>query len=262
MMTNAEPISDPGYSGPRFLPAGDAGLCVELGDAIDETINVRVVALEAALAARQVPGVIEMVSTYRSLLVMFDPLVATHATIAEAVRALWPLPPVPAGARRLWRVPVCYGGEMGVDLDFVAQTHGLTPDEVVALHSAPEYRVYMIGFAPGFAYLGGLDARLATSRREVPRQKVPSGSISIGGRQTAVSPPLEVPSGWHLIGRTAVRSYDPRRAEPFLIAAGDAVRFHPVDAAEHAALARAAEAGEEIVTPEIVAPEIGREGAE
>ncbi|WP_051660946.1 5-oxoprolinase subunit PxpB [Bosea sp. 117] len=249
-MTDAETIHHPGYRQPRFLPAGDAALSVELGDAIDETINARVVALEEALAARHVAGVIETVPTYRSLLVLFDPLVATHAGIAAAVRELWPPPERAAGARRLWRVPVCYGGEMGADLDFVARAHDLTTDEVVALHTAPTYRVYMIGFAPGFAYLGGLDERLVTSRREVPRPKTPPGSISIGGRQAAVSPPMEVPSGWHLLGRTAARSYDPRREQPFLFGPGDLICFHAVDAAGHAALIRAAEAGEEIVAPE------------
>lgn len=237
---------------PRFLPAGDSALTVELGDVIDAEMNAQVVALEAALLARQVPGIRETVPTYRSLLVMFDPLVVSHAEVEAAIMALWPPADVAGAARRLWRVPVCYGGEMGADLDFVARTHGLSTAEVIALHSGAEYRVYMIGFAPGFAYLGGLPEALHTSRRADPRPRTPPGSVSIGGRQAAVSPPFEVPSGWHLLGRTPLRSYDPRRAQPFLFEAGDHVRFHAITPAEFEALSRDAGEGREIVAPEMV----------
>lgn len=234
---------------PRLLDAGDGGLVVELGSAISEATNRQVIAVSDALARLALPGIVEIVPTYRSLLVLFDPLALPRATLREAIRRLWP-PRVEAGDRHgHWRVPVLYGGEHGVDLEGVARTHGLAPDEVVALHSGAEYRVYMIGFAPGFAYLGGLPEAIHTSRRTDPRLRTPPRSISIGGQQTAVSPPLEIPSGWHLLGQTPVRSYDPRRADkPFLFAAGDAIRFVPVTPGEYSDMCAEAEAGAEIAT--------------
>lgn len=235
----------------RFLDAGDGGLVVELGDEISEAINERVVALADALGALALPGVQEIVPTYRSLLVLFDPLELPRATLRERVTSLWP-PSHAAGRRHArWRVPVLYGGEHGVDLEGVAATHGLTPGEVVALHSGADYRVYMLGFMPGFVYLGGLPERIRTGRRQDPRLRTPARSISIGGIQAGISPPLEVPSGWHLLGQTPVCSYDPRRTErPFLFEAGDSVRFEPVTEAEYQEMCAAVEAGAEVATRE------------
>lgn len=151
----------------------------------------------------------------------------------------------PSSSTRRWRIPVLYGGASGEDLETVAALHGLTTDEVVDLHTGADYRVYMIGFMPGFAYLGGLPEAVHTSRRTNPRQKTPPRSISIGGRQAAVSPPIEVPSGWHLLGQTPVRVYDPRRAEqPFLLKSGDRVRFERIGQTEYDRLCQAAENGE------------------
>lgn len=230
---------------PRLLDAGDGGLVVEFGDDIDETVNRRVIAFAQAVESLALPGIREVVPTYRSLLILFDPLVLARHELCEAALALWP-PPETAGQRHgFWRVPVLYGGEHGIDLDHVARMHGMAAEDVIALHSGAEYRVYMIGFAPGFAYLGGLPEPLHTSRRTDPRLKTPPRSVSIGGRQAAVSPPMEIPSGWHLLGQTPVRSYDPRRTDrPFLFTAGDAIRFAPVSPAEYRDLCKAAEAGE------------------
>lgn len=241
------PAHDAPFDAPRLLDAGEAGLVVEFGEAIDEAVNRRVIALAEALEARVLEGVRELVPTYRSLLVLFDPLVLGKARLREEIAAL--LAARAGGAegeapRGVWRVPVLYGGAHGVDLDAVARLHGLTTDEVIALHAGATYRVYMIGFAPGFAYLGGLPEAIHTSRRSDPRPKTPPRSVSIGGRQAAVAPPLEIPSGWHLLGQTPVRSYDPARTErPFLFAAGDALRFVPVSPREYEALCREAEAG-------------------
>lgn len=240
-------VADP----PRLLDAGDGGLVVEFGRDVDEAVNARVIALAAAVEALELPGLVEVVPTYRSLLVLHDPVALPRARLREAVLALCPPPVEEAGPRRLWRVPVAYGGENGVDLDHVAAVNGLTTQEVVRLHAGATYRVYMIGFAPGFAYLGGLPEPIHTSRRVDPRPRTPPRSVSIGGRQTAVSPPLGLPSGWHLIGRTPVRSYDPRRADdPFLFKAGDLIRFEPVDQAAFERLDIAAEAGERVAEVE------------
>lgn len=232
---------------PRLLDAGDGGLVVELGSDISEATNRRVIALGDALGRLALPGIIEIVPTYRSLLILFDPLALPRTTLRDEVHLLWP-PRVADSARHgHWRVPVLYGGEHGVDLEGVARSHGLATDEVVALHSGAEYRVYMIGFAPGFAYLGGLPEAIHTSRRTDPRLKTPPRSISIGGQQTAISPPLEIPSGWHLLGQTPVRSYDPRRAEkPFLFAAGDVIRFMPITPGDYRDMCAAVEAGAEV----------------
>lgn len=242
----------------RCLSAGDGALVVELGREIDPDINARVIALARRIEGQGLPGIREIVPTYRSLLILYDPLLTDADALEQAVSGLWPH--VAGGERsaaatvgRLWRVPVLYGGAHGVDLDFIAASHDLTTDEVIALHSGARYRVYMIGFAPGFAYLGGLPATLHTSRRSDPRPKTPARSVSIGGQQTAVSPPIEVPSGWHLLGRTPVRSYDPARADrPFLFEAGDEIVFQPVNRADYDRMERAAEAGDivaEMETP-------------
>lgn len=237
-------MSEPGY---RLLDCGDRALTVELGSAVDPAVNAQVIALDAALRGAGPPGLLETVPTYRSLLILYDPDLLPRADLAALIAAHWPLSDRAAGALRRWRVPVHYGG---ADLADLAAGAGLSPEEVVALHAGRDYRVYMIGFAPGFAYLGGLDPRLHASRRTDPRPKIPAGSVSIGGNQTGVSPPLELPSGWQLIGRTPARSYDPARAEPFLFAAGDLIRFQPIDRAAFDALSEAAHAGETVATLE------------
>ena len=226
---------------PRVLPCGDTALAVEFGEAIDPAVNACVLALDARVA-QGVPGVVETVPTYRSLLVHYDPVVTDFDTLGATLSALSAdLPDTPAEGR-LWRIPVVYGGAFGVDLEAVSARHGLAPADLIARHAAPIYRVYMIGFVPGFAYLGGLDPSLATPRRDVPRARTPAGSISIGGAQAAVAS-IEAPSGWHLLGRTPVRSFMPDREPPFILNAGDRVTFEPVPAERWDALDRAAAAG-------------------
>jgi KipI family sensor histidine kinase inhibitor len=243
-------MSEALYAQPRFRRSGDAALTVELGNGIDAAVNARVVDLDQALTARALPGIVEIVPTYRTVLVCFDPSMLTRQEIEAEVMALWP--PAPQGqVRHRWTVPVAYGGEHGMDLDWLAQRLDTTTHDIIARHSAAEYRVYMIGFMPGFAYLGGLDPLLHVDRRPEPRLTTPPCSVSVGGQQAAISPPIAAPSGWHMLGRTPVRSYDPRRErEPFLFSAGDLVRFRQITAAEFAALERAAETGEIIAEKE------------
>lgn len=230
---------------PRIVPCSEAALVVEFGDAIDEATNSKVLALDLALAQANVAGVIETVPTYRSLLVHYDPLLLSFADLSARLRPLASSAPAERGSRRRWRVPVVYGGEYGIDLDDVAKARGMTTDEVVRLHTGGDYYVAMLGFLPGFAYLAGLDPRIATPRRDDPRAVTPAGTISIGGVQAGIQC-LPGPSGWHLLGRTPVRTYHPRRDPVFLIEPGDAVSFHAVAAREWAALDRAAKAGEPI----------------
>jgi KipI family sensor histidine kinase inhibitor len=236
---------------PKILPCGDSALTVEFGDSIDPDLNGKVLALDELLRERALPGLLETVPTYRSLLVQFDPVATDYEALANllAQEAAKIAPRSTTGRR--WQIPVVYGGPFGVDLEEVAERHGLTPAQLIDLHAQAVYRVYMIGFLPGFAYLGGLDARLATPRRTQPRAKIPSGSIIIGGSQAAVGS-IESPSGWHLLGRTPVRSYAPERDPAFLLAAGDEVVFCPIDASRWESLERAALAGE--VVAETVEP--------
>ena len=231
-------------SSPRILACGDAALTVEFGSTIDPRLNARVLALDARVAAG-VPGVVETVPTYRSLLVHYDPLATDFARLSEAILALCgDLPDTPTEAR-IWRIPVVYGGDFGIDLEDVAARHGIAPADVIAKHSAPTYRVYMIGFLPGFSYLGGLDPAIATPRRESPRTDTPAGTISIGGVQALVAS-IAAPSGWHLLGRTPVRTFMPGRDPIFLLGPGDRVRFEAIPPSRWDALDRAAASGDPV----------------
>ncbi|AWM88040.1 5-oxoprolinase subunit PxpB [Microvirga sp. 17 mud 1-3] len=236
---------------PRILPCGDCALSVEFGDTIDPEINGKVLALDDALRVAAVPGILETVPTYRSLMVHFDPTMADYAGLSQRLLSEAQALTSQTVAGRRWKVPVVYGGAYGSDLDDVAERHGMSPSRLIELHAGAVYRIYMIGFMPGFAYLGGLDPQLATPRRVQPRARIPAGSIIIGGAQAAVAS-IECPSGWHLLGRTPVRSYAPDRDPVFLFSAGDEIVFDPIDEARWAALERAAEAGEPVaeqVTP-------------
>ena len=230
---------------PRFLACGDAAVTIEFGTAIDPEISARVLALDAELNAQKAPGLIETVPTYRSLMVQFDSLIFDYERFQQQVRSVAEtLEAAPASGRR-WKVPVVYGGTFGIDLDATAERHGLTPAQLIEKHTAPVYRVYMIGFMPGFTYLGGLDPSIATSRRTDPRPMTPAGCISIGGIQALIAGQA-MPSGWHILGLTPVRTFMAGREPAFLTAPGDEVVFEPVDAARWDALDRAAAAGEPV----------------
>ena len=228
---------------PRLLPSGDSAITVEFSRNIDDAANRRVLALDRAIAAEPLAGVTETVPTYRSLLVHYDPLQIDFDRLGEKILSLAQRPVPAATASRRWRIPVVYGGEHGVDLEDVAKTLNTTPDEIVARHVAGDYRVAMIGFTPGWSYLSGLADSLHMPRRQNPRLLTPAGTISIGGVQTGVQC-LAGPSGWHLLGRTAVRTYQLHRDPIFLLEPGDNVSFKPVDARTFAEQDRAAEAGE------------------
>lgn len=230
-------------SPPRILPSGDAAITVEFSRKIDAEANRRVLALDRILAREAIAGVTETVPTYRSLLVHYDPMQIGFDALGEKLIALAQLP-VPATAKaRRWRIPVVYGGEHGIDLEDVAKTLDTTADDIVARHIAGDYRVAMIGFTPGWSYLSGLEDFLQMPRRQNPRLLTPAGTISIGGVQTGVQC-LAGPSGWHLLGRTAVRTYQLHRDPTFLLEPGDAVTFSAVDEKIFMEQDRAAERGE------------------
>jgi len=226
----------------QFSPLGDAAVLITLDSGISAAGNARVHALAARIQALGLPWLRALVPAYASLTVHYDPL---HPDW-RAAEPLWPqlrarleplcvsLPETLADGRRV-EIPVCYDGP---DLAAVAAHTGLSVGEVVARHAAVDYRVYFLGFMPGFPYLGGLDPLLATPRLATPRTRVPAGSVAIGGGQTGIYP-LASPGGWRLLGRTPLQLFDPARTPPCLLEPGDTLHFTPIDAAAYAALAGA-----------------------
>jgi len=212
---------------------------VEFGDEISLEVNTRVRALEHLIEREKPAGVVEMVPTYRALLVYYDPFVVEYAALGDAIARLVPearavtLPPA-----RLVELPACYGGDLGFDLDAAAKRLGLAPEELARLHAGAEYLVYFIGFTPGLPYMGGLPARLAIPRLDQPRAKTPPGSIGIGGEQCCIYS-VESPGGFWVLARTPLRLYDPAAADPVLLRPGDRVRFRAIDRAEYDAIAAA-----------------------
>lgn len=222
---------------PRLIPMGDRALVIEFGDRLDPGLNARIAAAAQHLRTSPPPGVLDIVPAYTTLALHYDPaLIGAGTTPYEALseqieRWLHAQADAEVPPGRLVEIPVCYGSGLGEDLEEVARQHGLTPEEVATVHASTDYRVYLLGFVPGFAYLGNVDSRIATPRRETPRSHVPAGSVAIGGNQTAVYP-LATPGGWHLIGRTPVRMFTPEAEPPCLLDAGDTVRFVAISRAE------------------------------
>lgn len=224
----------------RYATMGDRALVVEFGRRVDAAVNARVQAAAEYLLAHPIAEVTDVVPGYATLTVHFDPvaLLAGHRgtdpfeVVREAVvAALAKAPATPRRKPRNHDIPVCYGGQHGEDLAAVADYHGMEIADVIRLHTGTVYEVHLLGFVPGFAYLGGLDRRIATPRRDTPRKAVPAGSVGIGGEQTGVYP-SETPGGWNLIGRTPVRLFRAEADPPNLLAPGDRVRFVSVGVAE------------------------------
>ena len=210
-------------------PLGDSALLVELGDKIDSAINQRVHALNALLQTNSIAGIIETVPAYCTLLIHYDPLILTFDQVTHWVRDK--LTQVDDSLNRKpsqLEVPTRYGGASGPDLEAVAVSKGISAADVVRIHSEREYTVYMMGFTPGFPYLGTLDERLIMPRLETPRTLVKAGTVAIAGSQTGIYP-LDSPGGWHLIGWTPLKLFDPTSEAPFLFSPGDIIKFIPLE---------------------------------
>ncbi len=212
-------------------PVGASGLLVCFGTVVEEACNATVMALAATLAEKPIAGMGETVPSFASLLVTFNPLITDYDTAKTAVeQAIHTMGTVAAATGKIVEIPVCYGGTYGEDLPFIAQNAGMSEAQVIALHSAAPYRIYMLGFLPGFPYLGGLDERLHTPRLANPRTKIPAGSVGIGGQQTGIYP-MASPGGWQLLGRTPLRLFAPEQGGKLPYLAGDSIRFVPIDEA-------------------------------
>lgn len=216
----------------RIVPAGESVLIIEFEERIDPLVNATTIACAESIQAAAVAGVRDVVPTYRSVAVYFDPLrTDTDALLERITHEAETAGPGALVAREPLRIPVCYGGDLGPDLPQVAAFARMSADDVVQRHASATYRVFMLGFVPGFAYLGMVDPDIAMPRRATPRVRVPMGSVGIAGVQTGIYP-AETPGGWQLIGQTPVRPFDPRRDDPFLMKAGDAVQFYAIERAE------------------------------
>ena len=220
-----DPVISHLYSQMRFRIAGDRGLLVECGETIDPAVNDKVRALKTVATQQPIKGVTELVPSYRSLLAIYDPLQTDPRQLQEDFTHLeQQLAQAEIPAPNTIEIPVCYGGEFGPDIDFVARHNKISMDDVIQLHTEPLYRIYMIGFAPGFPYLGGLLDKLHTPRLKTPRLAVSAGSVGIANDQTGMYP-VQTPGGWQIIGRTPLILFDPNRSDPVLYQAGDRIRF-------------------------------------
>lgn len=226
----------------RFLHSGDTGLVVEFGDRIDRELSNRVLCLSASIQASNTPGIIETVPTFRSLLVLYDPLTVDTATLISKIKKLLDEGRKETTVSKLWEIPACYESLYAPDLPEVAERCGRTSEEIVRIHTETTFHVYMIGFTPGHPYMGDLPEWLALPRRIDPRVSVPAGSIATSAGLTVIYP-IESPGGWHLIGATPVRLFDLRFARPSLLSPGDKVKFNRITAREFRAIDEAVKIG-------------------
>jgi len=225
------------FKKPFFRIAGDCGLLVEYGDGIDPDVNNKVRSMAIVMEKESLKGVLETIPTYRSLLIIYDPVIINPEKLKKEISALEErLSQVKIPPPDTVEIPVCYDGEFGPDIQFVAEYNSITVDDVVRIHSGADYRIYMIGFTPGFPFLGGLPKLLHTPRLETPRSFVPERSVGIANNQTGIYP-LASPGGWQLIGRTPLKLFAPGRSNPFIYKVGDMIKFKPISAEDYERLA-------------------------
>ena len=227
----------------RYLVSGDCSVCVEFGNEISPEINKKIRAVKIAVEKSGIEGIVETVPTYRSLLVYYKPEIISFREISEKFEELMgSLDNIEIPPPTVIEIPVLYGGEMGPDIQNVAEHNGKTVEEVIQIHTSEEYLIYMIGFIAGFPYLGGMSKEIATPRLKSPRVKIDGGSVGIAGEQTGVYP-VDSPGGWQLIGRTPLKLYDAEREKPVLLEAGQYIKFKSVTPEEYDAILKAVEDG-------------------
>jgi len=221
----------------RLRPVGDRGLLVEYGDVIAPEINRKVRMIAMALEQEKPAGMVEVIPTYRSLLIIYDPIKTAPDNLEQVIEALeLRLDKIKIPPPRTVEIPVLYGGECGPDIDFVAQYARLSVEDVIRIHSGTPYQIYMMGFTPGYAYLGGLPEAIHAPRLETPRILIPAGSVGIANNQTGIYP-VPSPAGWRIIGRTPLKLFDPTKTRPFLYQAGDFIKFNSISQTDYNHLA-------------------------
>lgn len=227
----------------KYLPCGDCGITVNFGNEISEAVNSRVMQFTSAAQRAKIPGAVEYIPAFCSVTVIYNPLVTTAK---ELIKQLKKAQKHSAGGNDfkpvLYKIPVCYDDEFSPDMKSVEEITGLSKEQIIDIHTGRDYPIYMLGFLPGFAYLGNLDKRIAAPRLETPRVKIPRGSVGIGGNQTGIYP-SDSPGGWRLIGKTPVRVYDERKEDPILYRAGDYIRFVKITAEEFGEIDAECESG-------------------
>lgn len=228
----------------RILTAGDSALLIEFGKEINPETNRKITAIVQLMREQHIEGIVDVIPAFCSLLINYDPRVLSYEELKERMKNLLKMETKTETTRkRIFEIPVCYGGKYGPDIDNIAEHAGLSVNEVIKIHSSKDYLIYMLGFLPGFTYLGGLDERIHTPRLASPRLTIRAGSVGIGGSQTGIYP-LDSPGGWQLMGLTPVRTYDPERQTPILVEAGDYIRFIPIDEEEFLRIQKLVEKGE------------------
>lgn len=215
-----------------FHPLGDSAILLKFDQKIDPDINQKVVSVVNSLTSNPIKGVTGWIPAYCSLMVSYDPMVIHYDQLESQLEEMSSAPSGPAKAPREFNIPVCYGGEFGVDLEEVSKETSLSIKEIIDIHTSTQFRVYMLGFIPGFVYMGSIPPELNCSRKTTPRLKVPSRSVGLAGQQTGIYP-TEAPGGWQIIGRTPVNIIDLSQTNPFLFEAGDSIRFNSIDQDEY-----------------------------
>lgn len=227
----------------KIMPAGDSSMLIQFGNEIKVETNEQITSVIRLMKDQHIEGVIDMIPAFCSLLINYDLRMIQYETLEQRMKQLVKLEvSEEANTKRIIEIPVCYGKEFGPDIETVAKRAGMSVEEVIKLHTSNDYLIYMLGFMPGFCFLGGLDERIHTPRLANPRIKIPAGSVGIGGAQTGIYP-LDSPGGWQLLGRTPVKVYDAEREEPIIYQAGDYVRFVPVDEVEYKRIQQEVEQG-------------------
>jgi len=217
----------------EIYPSGDSAFLLKFGNEISEDINFRIRAYMFLLNKKKIKGVIEAIPSYTDILIQYNPLIIKHSKLSSKLNKLYTKSdqyPIPEP--RTVEIPVVYGGNYGQDINEVSLHTGLSIDEIIKMHSSQKYLVYMLGFTPGFCYLGGMNPKLATPRKKIPSQKIDAGSVGIAASQTGIYP-IDSPGGWQIIGRTPLKLFSPESESPFLIQAGDYLKFYPITEDEY-----------------------------
>lgn len=235
------------YNRIKYLPSGDKALVMEFGNEISKEVNSKIRNMMRLIAEAEIQGIEELLPTYRSIMIMYDPMKIKYKNLVEELDNL-SSKKVEDGEEkiRVVEISTLYGKEFGPDIEYVAEYNKISVDEVIKIHTGTDYLVYMLGFTPGFTYLGGMSEKIATPRLSSPRAKIPAGSVGIAGSQTGMYP-SETPGGWQLIGRTPLKLYDPDNEPPVLLSAGDYVRYVSISQEEYDEISKKVQDGSYIV---------------